>query len=38
MGIYILRNDEMDVVRRTATDVWKNYIENTPRTLKKALP
>ena len=37
MAVYILRADVVEQVRFTASQVWKTYIENTPRTLKRAL-
>lgn len=37
MGIYILRYDDVDQIRHTATNIWKNFIDNTPKTLKNAL-
>lgn len=38
MSIYILRSDELEQIRNNATNIWKTYIENTPRTLKQAMP
>ena len=37
MGIYILRFEEIDIIKRTATEMWKQFIANTPRTIKKGL-
>lgn len=34
MGVYILRADEVETIRLSANNVWKTYIENTPKTLK----
>jgi hypothetical protein len=38
MNIYILRTDEMEQIRLSATNVWRINVENAPRTLKSALP
>lgn len=37
MGVYIMRFDEMDQIRNCATNIWKVFIENTPKTMKMAL-
>ena len=34
MGIYCLRSDEMDVIRNAANNIWKIYVENTPKLLR----
>lgn len=37
MAVYILRADEMEQVRLQSTTVWKNFVDNTPKTLKYGL-
>ncbi|KAL4445680.1 hypothetical protein ABPG74_006231 [Tetrahymena malaccensis] len=37
MAVYILRADEMEQVRLQSTQVWKNFVDNTPKTLKYGL-
>ncbi|EGR27417.1 hypothetical protein IMG5_195990 [Ichthyophthirius multifiliis] len=38
MSIYILRADEMEQIRLQCAQIWKNFVSNTPRTLKLGLP
>lgn len=37
MGVYILKDDEVEMPRDTAFSVWNTYIDNTPKTLKMGL-
>ena len=37
MGVYIIKDDEVDMPRETAFKVWNEYIDNTPKTLKIGL-
>jgi hypothetical protein len=37
MGVYILKDDDVDMPRDTAFSVWNTYIDNTPKTLKMGL-
>jgi len=32
--LYIIKNDPVNQVKITATNIWKTFIENTPKTLK----
>src|ERR1700733_13689292 len=34
MGVYILKDNEVEMPRVTAGQVWSAYIDNTPKTLK----
>ena len=38
MGIYILKDDEVEMPRITANQIWNTYIENTPKTIKSGIP
>lgn len=38
MGVYILKDDDVEMPRITANQVWNNYIENTPKTIKCGIP
>lgn len=37
MLIYSMRQDEAEDVRKNATQIWKDYIDNTPRWVKRGL-
>lgn len=37
MAVYILRADEMEHIRLQSSQVWKTFVDNTPRTLKLGL-
>jgi len=37
MQLYILRSDDAEQVRINATQIWKAYIDNTPRWVKRGL-
>jgi len=37
MGIYCLRSDDNEVIRNSATNIWKLYVENTPKLLRLAI-
>lgn len=37
MGVYILKDDDVEMPKETAFMVWNTYIDNTPRTLKMGL-
>ena len=37
MAVYILKDDEVEMPRETAFQVWNTYIDNTPKTLKMGL-
>ena len=37
MAVYILKDDELEMPRVTAFQVWNAYIENTPKTIKSGL-
>jgi hypothetical protein len=37
MLLYILRCDDAEQVRMNATQIWKSYIDNTPRWVKRGL-
>ena len=37
MLLYILRSDDVEQVRHNATQIWKGYIDNTPRCVKRGL-
>ena len=36
MLLYILRFDPIDQIKVNATQIWKTYVDNTPKTIKKA--
>ena len=38
MGVYILKDDDVEMPRITANQVWNAYIENTPKTIKCGIP
>ena len=37
-SLYIVRGDEKHEVSHSATQVWKQLVQNTPRTVKELLP
>jgi hypothetical protein len=37
MAVYIMKDDELEMPRTTANQVWSAYIENTPKTIKCGL-
>ena len=37
-ALYIIRSDTNATVRLTSVHVWKNLVQNTPRTMKEILP
>jgi hypothetical protein len=37
MLLYIMRQDDAEMVRNNATNIWKSYIDNTPREVKTGL-
>ena len=37
MAVYILKDDELEMPRLTANQVWNTYIENTPKTIRTGL-
>lgn len=37
MLLYILRHDDAEQIRMNATNIWKQYIDNTPRLVKRGL-
>jgi len=37
-SIHILKFDHSEHVKHTANQIWKTYVENTPKTLKQILP
>ena len=37
MSVYILRADEMETIRLQSSQIWKNFVGNTPKTLKLGL-
>ncbi|CAD8121429.1 unnamed protein product [Paramecium sonneborni] len=37
MTLYTMQQDVADVVRQNAVAIWKEFIDNTPKTLKKGL-
>jgi len=37
-SLYVIRSDENSVVRQCCAQVWKQIVQNTPRTLKELLP
>ncbi len=37
MLLYILRQDSVEQVRHNATQIWKGYIDNTPKSVKRGL-
>lgn len=37
MAIYIMKDDELEMPRVTANQVWNMYIENTPKTIRSGL-
>mmetsp|Transcript_34234 Transcript_34234/g.30963 ORF Transcript_34234/g.30963 Transcript_34234/m.30963 type:complete len:317 (+) Transcript_34234:368-1318(+) len=36
-AIYILKFDDIEVVKNNATQIWKTFVDNTPKTLKTIL-
>ena len=39
MGIYISKDDEAEMPRNTAKQLWNTYVENnTPKTIKEGVP
>eukprot|EP00971_Amphidinium_carterae_P330511 6463590-Amphidinium_carterae.1 len=37
-SLYIVKSDENAVVKQACAQVWKQVVQNTPRTLKELLP
>ncbi len=37
MAVYILKDDDLEMPRLTANQVWNTYIENTPKTIRTGL-
>ena len=37
MAVYVLKDDDLEMPRVTANQVWNTYIENTPKTIKSGL-
>lgn len=37
MAVYIMKDDELEMPRVTANQVWNTYIENTPKTIRSGL-
>ena len=37
MAVYIIKDDDLEMPRLTANQVWNTYIENTPKTIKLGL-
>lgn len=37
MAVYIIKDDDLEMPRATANQVWNAYIENTPKTIKTGL-
>ena len=37
MAVYIMKDDELEMPRITANQVWNMYIENTPKTIRSGL-
>ncbi len=37
MAVYIMKDDELEMTRFTAIQVWNTYIENTPKTIKTGI-
>ncbi len=38
VSIYIIRSDFVDGIKNKASDCWKMFVDNTPKTLKAILP
>jgi hypothetical protein len=34
MAVYVIKDDELEMTRATAVQVWNTYIENTPKTIR----
>jgi hypothetical protein len=37
MCVYIIKDDELEMSRMTAIQVWNTYIENTPKTIRAGI-
>lgn len=37
MAVYVIKDDDLQMPRLTANQVWNTYIENTPKTIKLGL-
>ena len=37
MAVYIIKDDELEMSRATAIQVWNTYIENTPKTIRSGI-
>jgi hypothetical protein len=37
MAVYVIKDDDLEMPRLTANQVWNAYIENTPKTIKLGL-
>ena len=37
MAVYVIKDDELEMSRATAIQVWNTYIENTPKTIRSGL-
>lgn len=37
MAVYIMKDDQLEMPRVTANQVWNTYIQNTPKTIRSGL-